>query len=76
VPRVFISARAGEGMIALRGILSEAVGGTLEGFLNAADTPPNDIRLLDADRLLEGDQSNTGDDDHDAAPKAINHSLA
>ncbi|MGE6155628.1 hypothetical protein ACQJ25_27025, partial [Klebsiella pneumoniae] len=34
VPRVFLSAQTGEGMAELRAVLGEAVGGTLEGFLN------------------------------------------
>jgi len=45
VPRVFISARSGEGMGTLRAILSEAVAGTLEGFLNLDAPAPDDIRL-------------------------------
>jgi GTP-binding protein HflX len=45
VPRVFISARSGEGMGTLRAILSEAVAGTLEGFLNLNAPAPDDIRL-------------------------------
>ena len=47
VPRVFISARSGEGMTDLRAILSEAVAGTLEGFLNPDVSAPDDIRLVD-----------------------------
>jgi GTP-binding protein HflX len=47
VPRVFISAQTGEGMPSLRAILSEAVAGTLEGFLNPLVPAPDDIRLLD-----------------------------
>jgi GTP-binding protein HflX len=47
VPRVFISARSGEGMGDLRAILSEAVAGTLEGFLNPDVSAPDDIRLVD-----------------------------
>jgi GTP-binding protein HflX len=45
VPRVFVSARTGEGMADLRAILSEAVAGTLEGFLNIGVSAPDDIRL-------------------------------
>ena len=45
VPRVFVSARTGEGMAELRAILSEAVAGTLEGFLNPGISAPDDIRL-------------------------------
>ncbi|MDP9044831.1 MAG: GTPase HflX [Pseudomonadota bacterium] len=48
VPRVFVSARTGEGMADLRAILREAVAGTLEGFLNTVDTDPHDIRLSEA----------------------------
>jgi GTPase len=44
VPRVFVSARTGEGMALLRGILSEAVCGTLGGFLNRNDSTANDVR--------------------------------
>jgi GTP-binding protein HflX len=70
VPRVFISAATGEGMAELRQILSEAIAGTLEGFLNRRDAAPDDIRQLglDAD---EGDA-----DPLAAAPPAIHHSLA
>jgi GTP-binding protein HflX len=49
VPRVFISAATGEGMDALRAILSEAVAGTLEGFLNPHAPAQDDIRLIDHD---------------------------
>ncbi len=57
VPRVFISARTGEGMAALRAVLSEAVGGTLEGFLNRDNSAPNDIRWTeDAPDAPESDE--------------------
>jgi GTP-binding protein HflX len=70
VPRVFISAATGEGMPELRQILGEAVAGTLEGFLNRRDAPPDDIRQLSMD-------ADDGDDDpHAAAPPALHHSLA
>jgi len=58
VPRVFISARTGEGMPSLRAILSEAVAGTLEGFLNLGVPAPDDIRLADVD-------DDTDEPDHD-----------
>ena len=45
VPRVFVSARSGEGMAELRSILAEAVGGELAGFLNRHEAPSDDIRL-------------------------------
>jgi GTP-binding protein HflX len=73
VPRVFISARSGEGMAELRAILSEAVAGTLEGFLNLGAPSPDDIRLAP-----EWDEH---DDDHEQSPAAAQpngtqHSLA
>ena len=49
VPRVFISAQTGEGMAEMRAILSEAVAGTLEGFLNRAEPAPHDVRLAGVD---------------------------
>jgi GTP-binding protein HflX len=61
VPRVFISARSGEGMYELRGILSQAVAGSLEGFLNRRDSSPDDIRLLGFD--AEHDEHHTELDD-------------
>jgi GTPase len=71
VPRVFISARSGEGMPDLREILSEAVAGTLDGFLNGHDPASDDIRLqsLEADEI---DDDNTSD----SPPTATHHSLA
>ena len=70
VPRVFISAQTGEGMAEMRAILSEAVAGTLEGFLNRAEPAPHDIRLggVDDDR--------DDDDDEPPLPSAPHHSLA
>ena len=70
VPRVFISARSGEGMPELREILAEALAGTLEGFLNRRDAAPDDIRQLriDAD---DGDNEPPAD-----ATSAPHHSLA
>ena len=65
VPRVFISAATGEGMVELRAILSEAVAGALDGFLNGGDPPPTDGRLVEHA------------DDADTAPACpIQHSLA
>ena len=70
VPRVFISARSGEGMGALRAILSEAVAGTLEGFLNLGAPAPDDIRLAhDWDDDPEEDPAAD-------QPKGSQHSLA
>jgi GTPase len=71
VPRVFISARTGEGMAALRDILSEAVAGTLEGFLNRVDSAPDDIRLTEPAQHVDGD-----DEALTALPSATHHSLA
>jgi GTP-binding protein HflX len=68
VPRVFISARSGEGMPCLRAILSEAVAGTLEGFLNLGVAAPDDIRLV-------GDVDDDIDDDS-VAPTHTQHLLA
>ena len=71
VPRVFISARSGEGMAELRQILSEAVAGTLEGFLNRRDAAPDDVRLVHV-------ENGAGEDDPPASSpsSAIHHSLA
>ncbi len=74
VPRVFISAQTGEGMAELRAILSEAVAGTLEGFLNRGETAPDDIRLLSVDDDTRPDDS--GDDDEHPTPSATHHTLA
>jgi GTP-binding protein HflX len=71
VPRVFISARSGEGMSSLREIISEAVAGTLDGFLNGHDPASDDIRL----RSLEADEID-GDNTSDTTPTATHHSLA
>ncbi len=71
VPRVFISALTGEGMAVLRDILSEAVAGTLDGFLNRADPAPDDIRLV------HGAQDSVTDAEAEAsAPPAPHHSLS
>jgi GTPase len=67
VPRVFISARTGEGMAALRSILSEAVAGTLEGFLNVDNSAPLDVRPMSGD---------SADDDEHVPQSATQHSLA
>ena len=69
VPRVFISAQTGEGMAELRAILSEAVAGTLEGFLNRGEAAPDDIRLSHVD-------DEDRDDDELSMPSATHHSLA
>ncbi len=42
VPRVFVSARSGEGMAELRSILAEAVGGSLAAGLNGPDPAPDE----------------------------------
>ncbi|CAM5797186.1 GTPase HflX [Rhizobacter fulvus] len=68
VPRVFVSSRTGEGLPLLRQILTEAIGGTLEGFLNSREAAPDDIRL-----------SHAADDEGeptDPAPSAPHHTLA
>ena len=68
VPRVFVSARTGEGMAELRAILAEALEGTLTGFLNRSAADPDDVRLLPL-----------GDDpeaDDNTAPPATPHFLA
>jgi len=72
VPRVFISARSGEGMSTLRAILSEAVAGTLEGFLNLDAPAPHDIRLAhDSDGYDDLDDNPVA-----AQPNGTQHSLA
>ena len=58
VPRVFISAHTGEGLPALRAILTEAVAGTLDGFLNRSERTPNNIRRSGVD-----DEDHTDVDD-------------
>ncbi len=55
VPRVFISAHTGEGLPALRAILTEAVAGTLDGFLNRSERTPNDVRRSDVDDEVHTD---------------------
>ena len=70
VPRVFVSARTGEGMAALRAVLTEAVGGTLDGFLNPREPAPDDIRLIDAGHEPVDDEA------FETPPPAIHHSLA
>ena len=72
VPRVFISAHTGEGLPALRAILTEAVAGTLDGFLNCSERTPNIIGCSDVD-----DEVNTDvDDDKYPMSSAHHHSLA
>ncbi len=71
VPRVFVSARSGEGMAALRAILSEAVAGTLEGFLNLGAPAPDDIRLVH-----DWDEDDLEDAPVAAPPDGSQHSLA
>lgn len=60
VPRMFVSARTGEGMRELRQILIEAIDGTLPGFLNRSEAAPDDIRLQHVDE--EEDDDAGGDD--------------
>jgi len=71
VPRVFISAQTGEGMSALRAILSEAVAGTLEGFLNTNAPAPDDIRLTH-----DWDEQDLADTPAVDLPDGSQHSLA
>ena len=71
VPRVFISARNGEGMDTLRAILSEAVAGTLEGFLNLGAPAPDDIRLS-----RDWDEDDLEDSPAAEQPDGSQHSLA
>jgi GTPase len=63
VPRVFVSARSGEGVAILRAIIAEAATGTLDGFLNPGGAASDDIRLKPLD-------------DDSPAPSATHHSLA
>ncbi len=46
VPRVFVSARTGEGVPLLRAILDEALTGTLDGLLNRHGAASGDVRLM------------------------------
>jgi len=71
VPRVFISAQTGEGMSALRAILSEAVAGTLEGFLNTNAPAPDDIRLA-----RDWEEHDLADTPMADLPDGSQHSLA
>ncbi|MEP6876901.1 MAG: GTPase HflX [Burkholderiales bacterium] len=71
VPRVFISARSGEGMATLRAILSEAVAGALEGFLNLGAPAPDDIRLS-----RDWDESDLEDSPTAEQSDGSHHSLA
>ncbi len=69
VPRVFISARTGEGMESLRDVLREAVAGTLEGVLNPNDAAPDEWQPEDElDPAV--DAVNTSDED-EAPPDAL-----
>jgi len=72
VPRVFVSARSGEGMSTLRAILSEAVAGTLEGFLNLDAPAPHDIRLAHDSDGYDDQEDNPAA----AQPNGSQHSLA
>jgi len=72
VPRVFVSARSGEGMGTLRAILSEAVAGTLEGFLNLDAPAPHDIRLAHDSDGYDDQEDNPAA----AQPNGSQHSLA
>ncbi|HEY8707694.1 MAG TPA: GTPase HflX [Burkholderiaceae bacterium] len=66
VPRVFISARTGEGLAALRGVISEAVSGILTGFEGR-----------DASTLTDDAAETAIDDESPASPQfATHHSLA
>ena len=69
VPRVFVSARTGEGMPELRQILAQAVDGTLEGFLNRRDAAPDDVRQ----RLVGNGDGDAGL--HASSTLATHHSL-
>ena len=71
VPRIFISARSGEGMAELRAILSEAVAGTLEGFLNPRLPAPDDIRLS-----RDWEESDLEETPEAIAPNGSQHTLA
>jgi GTP-binding protein HflX len=71
VPRVFVSARSGEGMSDLRAILSDAVAGTLEGFLNLRTAAPDDIRLS-----RDWDDQDLEEDPKAAQPDGSQHLLA
>jgi GTP-binding protein HflX len=73
VPRVFVSARTGEGMDLLRAMLGEAVAGTLEGFLNPHAPAPDDIRLIDQGDDVDDDAQEPA---ADALPAASQQHLA
>ena len=71
VPRVFISAQGGEGLNELRAILSEAVAGELEGFLNPDAPAPHDIRLAPDREAHDLEETPAAH-----APNGTHHSLA
>jgi len=71
VPRVFISAQGGEGMNELRAILSEAVAGELDEFLNPGTPAPHDIRLADDQQAHDLEETPAAH-----APNGTHHSLA
>ncbi|HWH83771.1 MAG TPA: GTPase HflX [Burkholderiaceae bacterium] len=70
VPRVFVSARTGEGLPELRALLGEALQGTLDGFLNVASAAP-DERHASSDGDVDA-----RDDDAAEAATAPHHLLA
>ena len=71
MPRVFISAQGGEGMSDLRAILSQAVAGELEGFLNPGAPAPHDIRLAPEQEAHDLEETPAA-----LAPNGTHHSLA
>jgi GTP-binding protein HflX len=71
MPRVFISAQGGEGMNDLRAILSEAVAGELEDFLNPGAPAPHDIRLAPEQEAHDLEETPAAH-----APHGTHHSLA
>ncbi|MEO5696205.1 MAG: GTPase HflX [Burkholderiaceae bacterium] len=71
VPRVFVSARDGEGIAALREVLCEAAGDTSPGFLNHDDSAPS------ATESVGGDESAAADTDPlDSPNRETQHSSA
>ena len=70
VPRVFVSALTGEGLAALRAVISEAASGMLAGFQGRNVSTALDARPTDAAEMAFDDESPA------SSPLATHHSLA
>ena len=70
MPRVFVSALTGEGLAALRAVISEAASGMLAGFQGRNVSTALDARPTDAAEMAFDDESPA------SSPLATHHSLA